>query len=140
MEVAKDIVKKFFSGINFKDILNDLIKEIEMRNYMITRISNIDNILDRSNSGTGTYVKFRYYKIVEFCNLESCSQLISSDLLAGVFMPLRFVVYQRLEDDKIYIAFLKPTAFANLFNSKKIKDLAGILEKDMHDVLEEIVF
>ena len=140
MEVAQDIVKKIFTGINFKDILNDLIKEIEMRNYMITRISNIDNILDRSNSGTGAYVIFRHYKIVEFCNLESCSQLISSDLLAGVFMPVRFVVYQRLEDDKIYIAFLKPTAFANLFNSKKIKDLAGILEKDMHDVLEEIVF
>ena len=55
-------------------------------------------------------------------------------------MPVRFIVYQRLEDDKICIAFLKPTAFANLFNSKKIKDLAGILEKDMHDVLEEIVF
>ena len=140
MEVAQDIVKKFFSGIDFKDILNDLIKEIEMRNYMITRISNIDNILDRGNSDSGTDVKFRSYKIVEFCNLESCSQLISSDLLAGVFMPVRFIVYQRIEEDKIYIAFLKPTAFANLFNSKKIKDLAEILEQDMHDVLEEIVF
>ena len=140
MEVAQDIVKKNFTGIDFKDILNDLIKEIEMRNYMITRISNIDNILDRSNSDSGTEVKFRHYKIVEFCNLESCSQLISSDLLAGVFMPVRFIVYQRIEEDKIYIAFLKPTAFANLFNSKKIKDLAEILEQDMHDVLEEIVF
>ena len=47
MEVAQDIVKKFFTGINFEDILNDLIKEIEMRNYMITRISNIDNILGK---------------------------------------------------------------------------------------------
>ena len=99
MEVAQDIVKKSFTGINFKDILNDLIKEIEMRNYMITRISNIDNILDHSNSGTGTDVKFRYYKIVEFCNLESCSQIISFNLLAGVFMPVKFVVYQPAGED-----------------------------------------
>ena len=140
MEVPQDIVKKIFTGINFKDILNDLIKEIEMRNYMITRISNIDNILDRSNSGTGTDVKFRYYKIVEFCNLESCSQIISSNLLAGVFMPVKFVVYQQAGEDQIFISFLRPTAFASLFNSKKMIRIAKILEQDMHEVLEEIIF
>ncbi len=140
MEVAQDIVKKIFTGINFKDILNDLIKEIEMRNYMITRISNIDNILDHSNSGTGTDVKFRYYKIVEFCNLESCNQLISSNLLAGVFMPVKFVVYQLAGEDRIFISFLRPTAFARLFNSKKMIRIAKILEQDMHEVLEEIIF
>jgi len=140
MEVAQDIVKKNFTGIDFKDILNDLIKEIEMRNYMITRISNIDNILDRSNSGTGTDVKFRYYKIVEFCNLESCSQIISSNLLAGVFMPVKFVVYQPAGEDQIFISFLRPTAFARLFNSKKMIRIAKILEQDMHEVLEEIIF
>ena len=66
MEVAQDIVKKVFSGLNFKDILDDLTKEIEMRNYLITRISNIDNILDRHTPSIGKKVKFRYYKIVEF--------------------------------------------------------------------------
>ena len=111
-----------------------------MRNYMITRISNIDNILDRSNSGTGTDVKFRYYKIVEFCNLESCSQIISSNLLAGGFMPVKFVVYQPAGEDQIFISFLRPTAFARLFNSKKMIRIAKILEQDMHEVLEEIIF
>ena len=37
MEVAQDIVKIVFMGKNFKDLLDDLIKEIEVRNYLITR-------------------------------------------------------------------------------------------------------
>ena len=140
MEVAQDIVKTVFSGINFNDILDDLIKEIEMRNYLITRISNIDNILERRTSSIRTEVKFSHYKIVEFCNLESCSELISSNLLVGVFMPVKFVVYQLVGEKLINIAFLKPTAFAFLFNSKEMTDVAQILENDMYDVLEEIDF
>ena len=140
MEVDQDIVKKVFSGIEYKDILDDLIKEIEMRNYLITRISNIDNILDRRTPSIGTEVKFLHYKIVEFCNLESCSQLISENLLVGVFMPVKFVIYQLIDDKLIQIAFLKPTAFAYLFNSKEMTLIAEKLEQDMHDVLEEINF
>jgi uncharacterized protein (DUF302 family) len=140
MEVAQDIVRKSFSGIKFNDILDDLIKEIEMRNYLITRISNIDNILERRTPSIGADLKFSHYKIVEFCNLESCSQLISANLLVGVFMPVKFVVYQLVGEKRIHLAFLKPTAFAYLFNSKEMTDIALILENDMYDVLEELDF
>jgi uncharacterized protein (DUF302 family) len=72
--------------------------------------------------------------------LENCSQLISSNLLAGVFMPVKFIVYQPVAEEQIYISFLKPTSFAHLFNSKKMIRIAKILEQDMYEVLEEIVF
>jgi uncharacterized protein (DUF302 family) len=140
MEVAQDIVKKIFTGKNFKDLLDDLIKEIEVRNYLITRISNIDNIHKRYSLGIAPDIDFQYYKIVEFCNLESCSGLISSNFLAGVFMPVRFIVFQRFEPEEINIAFLKPTSFARLFNSNKMMSFAKSLEQDMNYVLEEIVF
>ena len=140
MEVAQDIVKKVFTGKNFKDLLDDLIKEIEVRNYLITRISNIDNIHKRYSLGIAPDIDFQYYKIVEFCNLESCSGLISSNFLAGVFMPVRFVVFQRFEQGEINIAFLKPTSFARLFNSNKMMIFAKSLEQDMNYVLEEIIF
>ncbi|MBL4825355.1 MAG: DUF302 domain-containing protein [SAR324 cluster bacterium] len=140
MDVAQDIVKVNFSGINFEDILADLIKEIEMRNYLITRVSNIDNILKRRDPSLGKEAKFRYYKIVEFCNLESCSQLISLNLLVGVFMPVKFVVYQLIGEDLIQISYLKPTAFSHLFKSNEMTVIAEKLEQDMHDVLAEIDF
>ena len=140
MEVAQDIVKKVFMGKNFKDLLDDLIKEIEVRNYLIKRISNIDNIHKRYSQGIAPDIDFQHYKIVEFCNLESCSGLISSNFLAGVFMPVRFVVFQRFEQEEINIGFLKPTSFARLFNSNKMMNFAKSLEQDMNYVLEEIVF
>ena len=84
MEVAQDIVKKVFMGKNFKDLLDDLIKEIEVRNYLIKCISNIDNIHKRYSQGIDTDIDFQHYKIIEFCNLESCSGLISSNFLAGI--------------------------------------------------------
>ena len=140
MKVSEDIVTRVFSGIDFEEILDYLIQEVKIRNYLITRVSNIDNIHDRLNLETNKNVGFKFYKIVEFCNLENCSQLISSNLLAGVFMPVKFIVYQPVAEEQIYISFLRPTSFAHLFNSKKMIRIAKILEQDMYEVLEEIVF
>ena len=77
---------------------------------------------------------------MEFCNLESCSQLISTDLTAGVFMPVKFAVYQAGNKEQVLISFLKPTAFASIFNSDGMKRIAEILEKDMYEILDEIIF
>jgi len=35
-------------------------------------------------------------------------------------MPVRFVVFQRFEQEGINIAFLKPTSFTRLFNYNKM--------------------
>ena len=140
MDVSKDIVTKQFSGIEFDEVLEYLIEEVKARNYLITRINNIDNIHERLNENTTSKVRFKFYKIVEFCNLESCSQLISSNLLAGVFMPVKYIVYQPQNEENIFISFLKPTSFASIFYSKRLIEIAEILEKDMYEVLEEIIF
>ena len=140
MDVSEDIVTRHFSGMNFDEVLEYLIQEVKARNYVITRINNIDNIHDRLNEDAAKKLKFKFYKIVEFCNLESCSQLISTDLIAGVFMPVKFAVYQADNKEKVIISFLKPTAFASIFNSDGMKRIAEILEKDMYEILDEIVF
>ncbi len=140
IEVDRDIVRRAYEAVDFEDLLGDLVSEIEQRNYEITRISNIDAILDRKVTSGPLKIGFRRFKIVTFCNLESCSQLISQSLLAGVFMPVRFIVFQDLQDNAAQIAFLKPTAFARLFDSKPLLDVAASLEKDMNDILDELAF
>ena len=140
MDVSEDIVTRHFSGMKFDEVLEYLIQEGKARNYIITRINNIDNIHDRRNGDAAKKLKFKFYKIVEFCNLESCSQLISTDLTAGVFMPVKFAVYQADNKEKVIISFLKPTAFASIFNSDGMKRIAEILEKDMYEILDEIIF
>ena len=140
MDVSEDIVTRHYSGMNFDEVLEYLIQEVKARNYIITRVNNIDNIHDRLNEDAAKKLKFKFYKIVEFCNLESCSELISTDLTAGVFMPVKFAVYQADNKEKVIISFLKPTAFASIFNSDGMKRIAEILEKDMYEILDEIIF
>ena len=140
MVVSEDIVTKHYSGMSFEDVLEYLVQEVKDRNYLITRINNIDNIHDRKNGDFTKQIKFKLYKIVEFCNLENCSQLISTDLTAGVFMPVKFAVYQTVNNEQILISFLKPTAFARIFNSKKMMRIAENLEQDMYEILDEIIF
>ena len=140
MDVSEDIVTRHFSGMNFDEVLEYLIQEVKARNYIITRINNIDNIHDRLNGEATKKLKFKFYKIVEFCNLESCSQLISTDFTAGVFMPVKFAVYQSDNEEQVFISFLKPTAFASIFNSDEMMRIAEILEKEMYEILDEIIF
>ena len=140
MKISRDIVSRIFPAVDFAALVDDLVIEIEMRNYLITRVNNIDNVLSREEQVTGFKVGFRHYKIIEFCNLNRCSELISSHLLAGVFMPTRFIAYQSNGDSHFTIAFLKPTAFAHLFASEPLMLIATEMERDMHDVLDEMAF
>jgi len=137
----QDIIKRSYATDDFDQFLGDLVTEIEARNYRITRINHIDNVFDRQEAGIEITARFRHYKIVEFCNLNSCSELISADLLSGVFMPVRYAVYQTEEEENVtHVAFLNPNAFARLFDSASLNQVAAELSKDMTDVLEEMDF
>jgi uncharacterized protein (DUF302 family) len=136
--IDEDVVTQSYDVDDFDDLLNDLISEIEVRNYRVTRINHIDNVLDQKERGLSTKMRFKHYKIVEFCNLNSCAEMLSADFLSGVFMPVKFIVYQGVDDQKAYVSFLRPTRFAVLFSANGIMDVAVGLEKDMNDVLDEL--
>ena len=139
MNVNQDIVKRSYPTDHFDQFLEDFLTEIQARNYRITRVNHIDNIFDREEAGIEITARFRHYKIIEFCNLNSCSELISGDLLSGVFMPVRFVVYQAEEEENVaHVAFLDPNAFARLFHSPSLSQVAEELSRDMTDVLAEM--
>jgi uncharacterized protein (DUF302 family) len=136
--IDEDVVTKSYGVDDFDDLLNDLISEIEVRNYRVTRINHIDNVLSQKERGLSTSMTFKHYKIVEFCNLNSCAEMMSADMLAGVFMPVKFIAYQGVDDPRIRVSFLRPTRFAALFSAKGVMEIAIDLEKDMNSVLEEI--
>lgn len=138
MNIDADITTKSYDVESFDDLLNDLIAEIEIRNYRVTRINHIDNVLEQKERGLSTSMRFVHYKIVEFCNLNSCAEMISADMLAGVFMPVKFIAYQGAGNSKAYVSFLRPTRFAALFSAGGVMEVAEGLEKDMDDVLAEI--
>ena len=140
INVGEDIVTKTFEPESFDSLLDDLTKEIEVHNYRITRIYDIDNIFEQTEREVAYTIPFDRYKIVEFCNLGSCVELISKELRAGVFMPLRFIVYREGGARFASISFLRPSAFARQFSSPPLSAVAAELERDMTDVLDEMVF
>ena len=140
IDLGEDIVTRTFEYESFDELLDDLAREIEVRNYRVTRIYDIDNIFEQPERGIDATITFERYKIVEFCNLGSCAELISQDLRAGVFMPVRFVVYRKAGASDVSISFLKPSAFARRFDSPRLTALATDLEGDMTDVVDELGF
>jgi uncharacterized protein (DUF302 family) len=97
-----------------------------------------EDVVTKSYDVLSTKMRFTHYKIVEFSNLNSCAEMLSADVLSGVFMPVRFIAYQGVDDQKAYVSFLRPTRFAALFSATGVMDVAVGLEKDMSDVLEEL--
>lgn len=140
MIIDEAVVTRSYDVDDFEDLLNDLTAEIEVRNYRVTRINHIDNVLEQKERGLSTTMSFKHYKIVEFCNLNSCAEMMSADMLAGVFMPVKLIAYQGVSDREAHVSFLRPTSFAALFGAERVMDIAVDLEKDMVDVLEEIAY
>jgi uncharacterized protein (DUF302 family) len=136
--IDEDVVTRSYDVDDFDDLLDDLVSEIEVRNYRVTRVNHIDNVLDQKERGLSTSMTFKHYKIVEFCNLNSCAEMLSADMLAGVFMPVKFIAYQGVNDPRVHVSFLRPTRFAALFSASGVMDIAIDLERDMNGVLEEI--
>ena len=54
-------------------------------------------------------------------------------------MPARFLVYEEEKREGANLAFLKPTAFAEMFKSDNLMKLAEIMEKDMVEISEELL-
>ena len=140
MIIEEAVVTRSYDVDDFEDLLNDLTAEIEVRNYRVTRINHIDNVLEQKERGLSKKMSFKHYKIVEFCNLNSCAEMMSADMLAGVFMPVKFIAYQGVSDPEAHVSFLRPTSFAALFGAAGVMDIAVDVEKDMQDVLEEIAY
>lgn len=140
MDVNQDIVTATFSGLKFEELLDNLEKATQLQNYRITKIVNVDNIHMRRDMMENVKIGFKHYKIVEICNLFNCNDVISADLRAGVFMPVRFAVYQKSDKEPVRVSYLKPTAFAGLFGSKKMLEAAVMIGRDMESVIEEAGF
>ena len=125
INIGEDIVTRAYEPESFESLLDDLAKEVELRNYRVTRIYDIDNIHEQAERDIAFPIAFEGYKIVEFCNLGSCVELISTELLAGVFMPLRFIVYEKPGSDRTFVSFLRPTAFSRPFDSARLTEVAS---------------
>ena len=61
MNIDADIATRSFAVDHFDELLDDLISEIEVRNYRVTRINHIDNVLDQEERGLSSKMRFNLF-------------------------------------------------------------------------------
>ena len=86
MNPGEHILQFRSDAMDPEEMLDDLLGELKLRNYSVTRVNNIDSIYQRESTPPGS-LRFSFYKIVEFCNLESCSRIIAAS-------PYGMVIYE----------------------------------------------
>ena len=138
MDAESDIVTHEFDEYEFDDLLDSLVKEIELANYRIVKIASVDNIKERVGIVKDLKIAYTYYKIIEFCNLFTCSEMAAADGRAGVFLPQRFALYKPVDETTIYLSYLKPSAVARFFGSDRMMKTAKKLDEEMNDVIEAV--
>lgn len=134
-----DIITREFKEADFEEFIFDLQKEIQQMNYRITRVMNIGHVKDVKAMIKGLKIAFTDYKIVEFCNIISCNEIISADLESGVLFPQKFAVYRPLGASAIHVSFLKPTAIARIFGKKEMMKTTRKMEDEMLEILDNMV-
>lgn len=138
MDAGSDIVTHEFEDSEFDDLLDDLVKEIELANYRVLKVAHVDNIKERLDIVRDLKVVYSHYKIIEFCNLFTCSEMAAADGRAGVFLPQRFALYKYVDEETIYLSYLKPTAVARFLDSKEMMKTAKKLDEEMNDVIKAV--
>jgi uncharacterized protein (DUF302 family) len=135
IDVVSDIVVTPFKGIKYEELIENLGKQAQLKNYRVTKIVNVDHIKEEKDLLKDISIGYENYKIVEICNLVNCNEIISSDLNAGVFMPVRFAVYQPSGENTIFVSYLKPTSFSALFGSARMNKVASRMANDMNEIV-----
>ena len=52
MDIQQDVVEAVVDSVSPEDVLDDLLGELKVRNYRISRINSIDNIFEREESSS----------------------------------------------------------------------------------------
>lgn len=83
----------------------------------------------------GVEADFKFH-VLEVCNPNIAKQFISSDMLAGYFMPCRVVVYEK--DGITHMGLVKPSALLGLVNDELPKKAQGV-EEELIAALQEAI-
>ena len=80
----------------------DTARSMRLVRDLVTMSTRIGDLVHETQKerGLSTNMTFKHYKIVEFCNLNSCAEMMSADMLAGVFMPVKFIAYQGVKQKR----------------------------------------
>jgi uncharacterized protein (DUF302 family) len=123
----------------FEDVLASLLEEIKRRNYAVTGVNHLDDVLARRAAELGgAPLDYEGYKVVGFCNLSLADRAIRQDPHVGALMPCRAVVFRPRGVPETTIAAFRPSFLAGALELQGMDRLLGDVVADLLAILTRL--
>lgn len=81
-------------------------------------------------------VEYTNYRILGACNPEFAHKVLNINKSVGLFLPCTVLVYE--DEGRVFVEIQKPTFISQVFENRKIKEIAKEVEKQLEKAIAEI--
>jgi len=103
-------------------------KAAQDQNFRVLHIHYVDDTLREKG------FEREPYRIVEVCNSKFAFEVLNADIEVGLFLPCKINVY--VKNGQTYISGLHPQIMSELFDNKKIHQVADEVEVIIRKIVD----
>ncbi len=115
---------------DFETVVNEIKDAMIDRNFKITRENEI------SKGMTERGAEMFSYKIIEFCNLTLCGDMLKKEPDMGAFMPTGITIYAKGKQTVLVTKRL--TALLPAFENTKVRQEVEKIDKEVFEIMEAV--
>ena len=123
---------------SFEDILTDVSDAILEQGLVISGVSNVAEMLDRTGKDLGVDNPiFHRAKVLEFCSAVISRQALAADPHSIIYCPYKIAVYALPEaPERIYLAFPKLVPDSNSGSQAALSSIEKLLDDIIRQAIE----
>jgi uncharacterized protein (DUF302 family) len=126
-----DIIYSITVNKDFETVVGEIRDAIIDRNFKITRENEISKGMVYYRGG-----EMYDYKIIEFCNLTLCGDMLKKEPDIGAFMPTGITIYAKGKQTVLVTKRL--SYMLNAFPNTEVKKEVEKLEKEVFEIMESV--
>jgi uncharacterized protein (DUF302 family) len=115
---------------DFETVVGEIRDAIIDRNFKITRENKI------SKGMTERGAEMFSYKIIEFCNLTLCGDMLKKEPDMGAFMPTGITIYAK--GKQTVLATKRLSYMLNAFENTKVRQEVEKIDKEVFEIMEAV--
>ncbi len=125
-----DIIYSITVNKDFEAVVGEVRDAIIDRNFKITRENEISKGMKERE------IDMYDYKIIEFCNLTLCGDMLKKEPDMGAFMPTGITIYAKGKQTVLVTKRL--SYMLNAFPNTEVKKEVEKLEKEVFEIMESV--
>ncbi len=126
----EDIIYSITVNKDFEAVVGEVRDAIIDRNFKITRENEI------SKGMTERGAEMFSYKIIEFCNLTLCGDMLKKEPDMGAFMPTGITIYAK--GKQTVLVTKRMSSMLNAFENTKVRQEVEKIDKEVFEIMEAV--